>query len=493
MAYKAFGEWRPDVSDFQSDYTQTVQNVFPKGDGYGPVPDLAAYTSALSTACRGYFFARNPDGTVAVFAGTASHLYKLDNTSLTFTDISKGASTYATLSSSANWGFAQFNNFVIGVQQNVAPQIYSLTTSTAFGDLGGSPPQAAYVTVVNRFLVLSGIQSPNSYRVQWSGLNDINSSQAWTSGVNSSDFQDLPDGGIVQGVAGGEFGVIMQEASIRRMTFAPGSPYVFGIDRIAQDDGLYAPYSLIAAADRVFYLGPAGFRMILPGGYPQPIGKERVDRTFLADVDTANIQLCIGGHDPNSTRVYWTYKSINGATGLFDKILVYDWILDKWSLIVISGEYIASLAKPGITLEGVDTAYGSNIDTLTIPSLDSISSASLASLSAVDPTHKVGFFTGANLEAQLVTGEQGDGGQRIYVNGIRGITDAPTFFGSVSMRENPQAATVYSTETDLDTKTGVCPARISTRYARGKIRIPEGQNWTYAAGVEPEVRLEGQR
>src|SRR6185503_17444026 len=121
---------------------------------------------------------------------------------------------------------------------------------------------------------------------------------------------------------------------------------------------------IISAGDRVFFCSPQGFKMLLPGGYPQPIGKEKVDRAFFNDVDASNLQLMIGAHDPNQSRVYWAYKSINGTTGLFDKVLCYDWVLDEWSPIQISGEYLASLSKPGITLEGVDAAYGSNIDTL---------------------------------------------------------------------------------------------------------------------------------
>jgi hypothetical protein len=85
-------------------------------------------------------------------------------------------------------------------------------------------------------------------RVQWSDLNDITN---WSSG--QADSQDLPDGGAVRGVASSEFGVTFQDASIRRMTFAPGSLYVFGIDRVAADDGLVAPYSLISAGDRIFW------------------------------------------------------------------------------------------------------------------------------------------------------------------------------------------------------------------------------------------------
>src|SRR5512139_2294730 len=370
MPIKSFGEYRPDVSDYEGQHTNTILNVVPRGDGYGPFPAFTAYSATLGSAARGMFNARKNDGTTAIFAGTsAAKLYLLDNTLQTWTDVSvtstAGSSTYSALSANHNWQFAQFNKYVIAVQQNTAPQVYSLTTSTAFIDLTGSPPQAAYVSVVNRFLVLSGILSPNVYRIQWSGLNDTTN---WTSGVNSSDNQEFADGGIVRGVAGGEYGVIFQDASIRRMVYAPGSPYVFGIERIAQDDGLYAPYSIIPASDRVFYLSNEGFKMVAPGAYPVPIGKERVDRTFFDDVDTNSLGLVVGVHDPTHTRVYWAYKSINGTTGQFDKILCYDWGVDNWSVLTISGEYISSSQRPGVTLEGVDTAYGSNIDTLTLDS-----------------------------------------------------------------------------------------------------------------------------
>jgi len=519
MPMLAFAEYRPDVSSHQGQYTDNILNVVPRGDGYGPIKALQAFTGAMSSTCRGFFFARKNDGTISVFAGTSTKLFNLDNTGGTWTDVTKlgvaslllvdgvsflnlvdntshldlttgtAAGTYATLSSKAQWQFAQFNNYVIAVQQNVAPQVFDLTSSTSFDNLGGSPPQAAYIAVVNRFLVLSGILAPDVYRVQWSGLN---ATTTWTSGTNQSDFQDLADGGIVRGVAGGEFGVIFQDASIRRMTYAPGSPYIFGIDRVSQDDGLFAPYSLIAAGDRVFFCSPQGFKMLQPGGYPQPIGKEKVDRDFFADVDNANLHLMIGASDPRSTRVYWAYKSINGADGRFDAILIYDWALQRWTKVTASGEYIASLSRPGITLEGVDAAYGSNIDTLTISSLDDISNASVAELAAFDTLHKLGFFAGDNLEATLETPEQGGDGKRIYVRGFRPVTDAATVYGSVSARETAQAAASYSSET-LVNAVGMCPQRVSTRYARGKVRIPSGETWTYASGVEPDVVLEGER
>lgn len=485
MALVPFGEFKPDVSDYKGDHSQNILNVFPRGDGYGPVPALQAVTQALPSACRGYFYARKSDGSVQIFAGTSTSLQLLSNTDFSWSDVSKGGSAYSELTAGANWQFAQFNNLVLAVNAGVAPQVYDLTSSSAFDDLGGSPPQAAYITIVNRFIVLSGLlDNPN--RVQWSGLN---ATTTWTSGVNQSDFQDLPDGGLVKGVAGGESGFIFQDNAIRQMVYAPG-PLIFQIQRISEDDGIYAPYSLTRAGDRIFWLSPQGFKMLVPGGYPEPIGKEKIDRTLFADIDNGNLQLMIGAHDPGSTRVMFAYKSVSGADGLFDKTLSYDWMLQRWATQSIMGEYIATLSRPGITLDALDDIGGS-LDDLPF-SLDNFSTATPAQLSAINFDHKLGFFTGENLEATLETPELGDDGRRIFVRNARPVTDAGSAFVSVSGREEVEDGVSFGSESAKNAQ-GLCPQRISTRYARGRLRIPAGQSWTFASGIEPEFSIEGQR
>ena len=142
------------------------------------------------------------------------------------------------------------------------------------------------------------------------------------------------------------------------MTYAPGSPYIFGIDKIAQGEGLYAPYSIINSDVGIFYISTQGFKMWNPGSNPIPIGKERVDRTFFNTVDTSNLQLIIGCADPTKPRVFWCYKSQQQAQSMFDTILCYDWVLDRWSTITLTGEFIAPLAAPGLTLEQTDAAFG---------------------------------------------------------------------------------------------------------------------------------------
>jgi hypothetical protein len=394
---------------------------------------------------------------------------------------------YTALSTAKMWQMRQFGNYVIAVQQNVVPQVFDLSSSTAFADLGGSPPQAGGIAIVGRFVVLFDLLS-NPYRVHWSGLN---ATTTWTSGTNSSDYQDLPDGGVVKGVAGGEYGAIFQESTIRRMIYAPGSPLIFQIERVSEDIGLLAPYAVVSTGSGIFFPSAQGFMRLLPSGALEPIGKEKIDRTFLAAVDTGALHLVLGATDPEASRVYFTYRTAGGSASAFDKVLTYDYALNKWGgAISVTGEYLATLARPGLTLENLDT-LSSSVDALTF-SLDDVSTAALSKLSAVDTSHQLGFFTGSNLEATLDTSEQELSGRRVRVKGIRPITDAETVYGSISSRETVQATASYSTEQLIDAR-GLCPANVSTRLARGRIRIPAGTTWTYATGVDPSFMPEGRR
>ena len=85
-------------------------------------------------------------------------------------------------------------------------------------------------------------------------------------------------------------------------------------------------------------------------------------------------------------------------------MICYDYGLDRAALIEATGEYLASLAAPGLTLESLDAISGS-LDALAF-SLDDVSTAALSKLAAVNSDHKLGFFTGDTLEATLDTAEQ---------------------------------------------------------------------------------------
>lgn len=481
MPLLQFGDFRPDTTDYEGTSVHNILNVVPRGDGYGPFPSFSSFSAALAATCRGGFYALKSDGSVIIFAGTSTKLYQLNNTNYTWTDVSLGAGTYAALSATAQWQFAQFGNLVFATQANAVLQVFDLSSSAAFANCAGSAPQAAYISVVGRFLVLSGLLS-NPYRIQWSGLN---ATTTWTSGTNSSDFQDFPDGGIVRGVAGGEAGIIFQDQAIRRMSYVPGSPIIFQIDRITQDKGLFAPYSIIRTGETIFFYAGQGFHKIAPGGVPEQIGREKVDRTFLADLDKGNLQLFMGAADPRSTRIYWAYKSASGQAGLYDKLLGYDTLLDRFFPITASGEYLVGISQSGLTLENLDSISGS-IDALTL-SLDSYATAVQPDLAQFSASHVLGFFNGANLEATIESAEQGDDETRMMVRGFRVITDAATHYGAVNYRDMQNAASNTGTEVAVSTRTGRCDMRRDTRFARFKVRIPASTVWTFCAGIVPDV------
>lgn len=350
MAVIPFGEYRPDVSDRNASYTQSVSNVLPRTDGYGPVQKLEAYTASLASACRGYFFARNADRSVTIFAGTDTKLYVLDNTTLTWTDVSLGAGTYANLDSNRNWRFCQFNNYVFATQRNVVLQRYDLTSSSAFANAPGSPPQAGYIAVVNRFLVLCDLLS-NAYRIQWSGLNDTTN---WTRGTNYSDYQDLPSGGVPLAIVGGELGIILQDTEIRRMIFNAGSEIVFQIDRLAEKLGITAAESVTTANNKIYANTTRGFIEMTVDGQIREIGEERVNRTFANIADTGKPQYIQAVADPTSGVVLWSYPLASSGASQFDALLAYSYVIDKWAPITQAGHYMATMSRPGLTLEGLD-------------------------------------------------------------------------------------------------------------------------------------------
>lgn len=352
MAVLPFPEYAPDLSDLASKRSILIQGVLPRGDGYGPFKSFEALMQSLPGTCRGAFFARKSDSSIAVFGATATRLYLLNNTDFSWTDVSKGGAAYSSLPSGGMWQFEQFADTVVAVQINTVPQAISVTTLTAFADLGGTPPQASHVAVIGGFLVLSGLAT-NTRRVHWSDLFAITT---WTAGVGLCDFEDFPAGGRTHGVAGGDlYGVVFQDDRIRRMLYVPGSAAIFEFVVISHTHSILGQYSFATTGDLVFFCSSQGFQRIDGGGKITPIGKEKVDRTFLADVDLANLQLFMAIFDPAGTRMFWAYKSLQGAAGLFDKLLCYDWAIDRWTTLSVMGEYLTSITKPGLTLENLDT------------------------------------------------------------------------------------------------------------------------------------------
>ncbi|MFX5506168.1 hypothetical protein ABTD43_19325, partial [Acinetobacter baumannii] len=80
-----------------------IINVVPRGDGYGPFPDLDALSASLGSQCRGGFVAYKTDGSIIIFAATETDLFKMDNTDFTWANISQSGGPYSAISTSDQW------------------------------------------------------------------------------------------------------------------------------------------------------------------------------------------------------------------------------------------------------------------------------------------------------------------------------------------------------------------------------------------------------
>src|SRR5215468_7467395 len=197
----------------------------------------------------------------------------------------------------------------------------------------------------------------------------------------------------------------------------------------------------------------------------------------------------MGAADPRSTRVYWAYKSVSGTVGTYDKLIGYDFLLDRFFPVSVSGEFLLGISQTGLTLENLDS-ISSSLDALTL-SLDAYATAVQPEIAQFSASHVLGFFRGDNLEATIESAEQGTDDNRITIRGFRPVTDASTLYGSVSYRDTPSMAAVPGAEVLVNSRTGRCDLMRDTRYSRFKVRIPAAASWSFCAGMVPDLSASG--
>lgn len=484
MGEIAFGPYEPDIASIGTPKSSYVKNVFPRADGWGPVKAVTEFTSAMDGFCRGATGAVQLDNSTAIFGGNDTKLYQVDPTARTWTDVSKVGGY--TVSTKELWDFAQFGNGVIAVTNNNNPQIFTLGSSSAFDDLAGTPPQARRVSVVGDFVVLSGLTN-NPNRIQWSSINNPTE---WIPGANQGDYNDFPDGGYVQGVAGGEIGIVFQDRAIRRMIYV-GPPLIFQFQRISEDRGVLMRYSICKSGGLTFFLSNDGFYMIDRGGSMTPIGSKRVDRTVLADADLTDPRYMQAVADPVSKRVHWYYKSVGSANvNVLDKEIVYDWSLDRWGMAESNVSTATSVIPLSTTLESLDAI--ADLDSLPY-SLDSYTSSYASSLVVMTTGGKLGFRTGSNLEATLDTPEGMIGnGVRTFISEAQPIGDASGALISCRHRDRIFDTFMESVETPLGVR-GYATFRTNGRFNTIRARIPAGETWSYIRSVDVKSKAAGLR
>ena len=135
-----FGQWLPDQADLLNPGVTVATNVLPAAQGYHSMSSFVPYSNAATGTIKGIFAAKDSDSNTKLFAGDATKLYLHASSDNDLDDISKGAGY--DLTDTERWRFVQFGDDIIGVGgTGEEPQVFNLGTSSAFADLGGSPPK----------------------------------------------------------------------------------------------------------------------------------------------------------------------------------------------------------------------------------------------------------------------------------------------------------------------------------------------------------------
>ena len=489
-----FGDLQADLPSYENSGALVVDNVLPLAKGYKSLAGFQALSgTGLSNPAVGLFTSFSATGSTN-YAGDATKLYQMDS-SLVFQDKSKsgGYNNSTTENARDFWAFTQFGSNIIATNFADNIQKFEEGVDSAFSDLIAL--KAKFIAVIRDFVVVGHTNESSveyNQRVKWSGIND---SSTWTpSQATQSGFQDIVGShGNIQAIVGGESaGVIFMEKAIYRMSYV-GVPLVFQFDKIADNIGAFAPKSVASYGNMVFFLAQDGFYKLTGGQQLTPIGNGKIDNFFFDDL-SSNLDGITSAIDPNNSIVVWSYRG-SGATGTTNnKLLIYNYAVDKWS--TGSGqdlEFIASASQEAFTtLESLDVL--GDLDNLP-KSLDSyFYKEGIVGLAGFNSANKFGKFIANSLSATVDTTEfEGAKGRRSTLIECRPIVDG-TSNTSVTVTPITRQSQLDTTTTGsaVDTNdTGTCPLRSTSRYHR--IRVSVTGNFNTLSGVDIQARPEGGR
>ena len=463
------GSWAPDLPPHGHGELVTARNCYSTAIGYAPVKSLSAVTAAMSEAFTGAGAFTAIDGTKVLLAGTNSALYTLT---------SSAATSKTTGSWSSPWRFGQFGNFVIGVNGD-APVKYTITTGLA-ASLGGSPPDASMIAIVRDQVFLAGDSTARN-TVTWSGLNDA---EGWTIGTNQCDSQQIPDGGNITGLAGGEYGLVFQGGAIHVFEYV-GTPLIYTRRKISDGIGAIGQGTIAQSGKKVFFLDRSGFHMFEDGSI-EPIGVDRVDKTFFETYSVAQIKAqCRATVDPARQLVVWSMP---------DRIWVYHWGKKRWSDIYYPGIVgVAQGQTDEVTLEDIAVLYPS-IEDVPVSFDDPLWRGGDPMMLVAMTDFKLHNFGGAdNLEANFRLPKiEPYKGRSAHVRNSRIDTDATA---DVTLRID-SSARLGNTQTSVEVTdirdNGDMPIRTHGRYLQPEITIASGAEWSFIEGISVAATAGGQ-
>lgn len=475
-----FGPWLPDLPFYENPGLVTASNAVPTDGGYTDFNALATADAALSARPQGAFAALDSTGTVQIYAGDISKLYRKNGASWDAT-----AASYAT-ATDGWWSFCQFDSTIIATNFADNPQKATLG-GVVFSSLAtvGTAPKAKVVGTIGRFVFLGYTTDATNgtvpHRVQWSGFSrptefPVPNTAAAAAIQSGEQFLNRPDLGGVSGIFGGDqFGVILQRSGVTRAAYS-APPTVFSFDTIEDKHGAWFPNASIKIGALVYFIASDGF-YATDGTRVIGIGAGKANKTFLADCNQSFLERVRVAFDPISKCIFWCY--CNGlSSGTPNRLFCYNIEEERFGgPISDDTTLLFSSLSTGYTLDTLATPMP-NVDLGTISLDSSFWQGGLPLMAGFGTDFKLGTFTGASKTAIFEPGEVELNPNGHYtVLGVKPlVTGTPTSItAALASRANQDnESRTFGTSVSRTTRTGLCDFRDDVRFASVQLTVAGG-------------------
>lgn len=477
-----FGPWLPD-DKYQEGALSEAINVVPVSGGYRALPQPSVISSsAVTGTVLGGFSTRLVAGLSKTYVGTSSALYERNGAG--WTDISTG--TY-TVTTGNRWEFTQYDNDVYAISLNEPLQ--KQTDGVGSFSVVSGGPQAACIANVRRWVVVGDVDESGTlipFKVRWS---QIDNPDAWTiseadqSGAQPLDAKD----GRVMAIRGGEYGIILQQHAITRMSYV-GAPIVWQFDKIDSKNGCEVSGTVVQVGRMVFFLSHDGFRVTDGSGESVNIGDGQVNEWFKANHLATNKAQIRGAYNHEWRCVVWTYPSKQGD-GSNDSFLLYSVPFKRWARGDFGADIIFEGASASVTLEGLDT-YFSSIEDVS-PDLDDVfwMGGEEKFLGVTDGLLEV--YSAEALTARIESWEiEQNVARKTRVMKVEPIIDGTTTV-QIGYRNLPTDSVLYTAASGVNSATGVAHFNHTSRWQRHRFNI--SGDFTLASGYNLESRSAGKQ
>lgn len=365
--------WTPDQAAFGNPGLSTLVNAYPAQGHYRPIlaPLQMAQQTVPGSSWRGLYGAVRPDGTQNLFASGDLRLYRIDGKSAPIVDVSRGGADYL-MQPADRWRMVQYNNLLIATNFRDQIQAYDLKAGgPTFGDLqpGGSgvaaAPRARYIAVVRDFVCVASTfddaDGEVGNRVRWHGVVDgLPTPISWDIlPQTQADFQDIPNIGLITGYTGGVYGTILAERGIAVQQF--NSSYLWSFDVVERQIGCDTPGSVVQMGQVTYFLSPQGWYAF--NGQATPIGRDRIDRTFLADFDRAQAANMWSAVDTERGLVFWAYPGQGNTNGKPNRLLIFNPAIAQWGIANLEVNVLGPALQYGLDLNDANDFPDLNSDT----------------------------------------------------------------------------------------------------------------------------------